>query len=297
MSQTVANGKDDVPSPGVAKDRHPPGLYILFGSEMWERYGFYTAAAVMTLYLQRGGFGWSKTQASTLWSYYMMFIYATPLIGGWLADKVLGYRRAVIIGGLFFIGGYTLLAQGSPPMLYVALGLLITGNGFFKPNISTMVGNLYPANSPLKDSAYNIFYMGINIGALLGPMLAEVALQALAGPGVLEMAKKGTTLSTEQAASLRSGFLAAFYLAAGGMTIGTLMVAFFYRKLAATDLLQTRPMPRTPRPSQSPRISHRPRKVPRRSTRCRSPSGSPRSWSSTASSSSSGWCSTRTAAR
>ena len=99
MSQTVANAKDDVPSAGTAQDRHPAGLYILFGSEMWERFGFYTAAAVMTLYLQRGGFGWSKTQATELWSNYLMFVYATPLIGGWLADKFLGYRRSVLIGG------------------------------------------------------------------------------------------------------------------------------------------------------------------------------------------------------
>jgi POT family proton-dependent oligopeptide transporter len=189
----------------------------------------------MTLYLQRGGFGWSKTQATELWSNYLMFVYATPLIGGWLADRFLGYRRAVILGGLLFIGGYALLAQGSLATYYIALGLIFAGNGFFKPNISTMVGNLYPANSPLKDSAYNIFYMGINLGAWLAPVLAEVALQALAGPEVLEMAKKGTALSTEQAASLRSGFLTAFYLAAGGMTLGTLVLAVFYRKLAACD--------------------------------------------------------------
>jgi POT family proton-dependent oligopeptide transporter len=235
MSQTVANAKDDVSSAGTAQDRHPAGLYILFGSEMWERFGFYTAAAVMTLYLQRGGFGWSKTQATELWSNYLMFVYATPLIGGWLADKFLGYRRAVIIGGLLFIGGYALLAQGSLATYYLALGLIFAGNGFFKPNISTMVGNLYPASSPLKDSAYNIFYMGINIGAWLAPTLAEVALQALAGRGVLEMAKKGTPLSAEQAASLRAGFLTAFYLAAAGMTLGTLILAVFYRKLAAAD--------------------------------------------------------------
>ena len=170
MSQTVATAKDDVPSAGTGPDRHPAGLYILFGSEMWERFGFYTAAAVMTLYLQRGGFGWSKTQATKLWSNYLMFVYATPLIGGWLADKFLGYRRSVLIGGLFFVAGYALLAQGSIATFYIALGLIFAGNGFFKPNISTMVGNLYPANSPLKDSAYSIFYMGINIGALLAPI-------------------------------------------------------------------------------------------------------------------------------
>jgi proton-dependent oligopeptide transporter, POT family len=98
-----------------------------------------------------------------------------------------------------------------------------------------MVGNLYPASSPLKDSAYSIFYMGINIGALLAPIVAEGALQTLAGTDVLEMAKKGTPLSAEQAASLRAGFLTAFYAAAAGMTIGTILLAVAYRKLAAAE--------------------------------------------------------------
>src|SRR5690348_17336201 len=217
MSSTAPVGTPaDLAEVGPAKtptERHPTGLYILFATEMWERFGFYTAAAVMTLYLQRGGFGWSKTQATNLWSNYLMFVYATPLIGGWLADKFLGYRRSVLLGGLFFIGGYGLIAQGSLATYYIALALIFAGNGFFKPNISTMVGNLYPASSPLKDSAYSIFYMGINIGALLAPIVAEGALQILAGPDVLEMAKKGTPLSVEQAANLRAGFLTAFYAA------------------------------------------------------------------------------------
>ena len=102
-----------------------------------------------------------------------MFVYATPLIGGWLADRYLGYRRSVLIGGVFFIAGYCLLGLGPIATYYLALALVFAGNGFFKPNISTMVGNLYPAGSRLKDSAYNIFYMGINIGALLAPMVAE----------------------------------------------------------------------------------------------------------------------------
>ncbi|MGP0062440.1 MAG: peptide MFS transporter [Isosphaeraceae bacterium] len=235
MSQTVVTPNDAVPPASTGQDRHPAGLYILFGTEMWERFGFYTAAAVMTLYLQRGGFGWTKEQATLLWSNYLMFVYATPLIGGWLADKFLGYRRAVLIGGLFFVGGYALLGQGSLATYYIALGLIFAGNGFFKPNISTMVGNLYPSNSPLKDSAYSIFYMGINVGALMAPVVAEGALQLLAGSQVLEMAKKGTALSPEQAAGLRSGFLAAFYAAAFGMTLGTVMLVVFYRKLAAAD--------------------------------------------------------------
>jgi POT family proton-dependent oligopeptide transporter len=235
MSQTEASANSKVPSAGTGQDRHPAGLYILFSAEMWERFGFYTAAAIMTLYLQRGGFGWSRTQATNLWSYYLMFVYATPLVGGWLADQFLGYRRSVLIGGVFFTAGYLFLGLGSVETYFLALGLIFAGNGFFKPNISTMVGNLYPSSSPLKDSAYSIFYMGINIGALLAPVVAEVALQTLAGYEVLEMAKKGTPLSTEQAASLRTGFLTAFYAAALGMTLGTLILVVFYRKLAVAD--------------------------------------------------------------
>jgi POT family proton-dependent oligopeptide transporter len=189
----------------------------------------------MTLYLQRGGFGWSRDQATSLWSNYLMFVYATPLLGGWLADRYLGYRRSVLLGGLFFIAGYTLLGFGSASLFYLALALIFAGNGFFKPNISTMVGNLYPPGSRLKDSAYNIFYMGINIGALTAPIVAEFMLQYLAGGEVLEAAKSGKTLAPDQAASLRSGFLAAFYAAAVGMTLGTVIFAALYKRLAAVE--------------------------------------------------------------
>ena len=102
-----------------------------------------------------------------------MFVYASPLIGGWIADRKLGYRRAVMIGGLFFMAGHLLLSFRSIPAVYAALTCLVIGNGFFKPNVSTMVGNLYPEGSHLKDRAYNIFYMGINVGAFLAPIVAE----------------------------------------------------------------------------------------------------------------------------
>src|ERR1700722_7127474 len=136
MSQTVAINKDELSSAGAGQDRHPIGLYMLFATEMWERFGFYTAAAIMTLYLQRGGFGWSRDQATSLWSNYLMFVYATPPLGGWLAARFLGYRRSVLFGGLFFIAGYCLLGMGSVGTYYVALALIFAGNGFFKPNIS-----------------------------------------------------------------------------------------------------------------------------------------------------------------
>ena len=149
-------------------DRHPKGLYVLFATEMWERFSFYSMIALFTLYLRDPveGFGWEAKDATTLYANYIMFVYLSPLIGGWLADKFLPYRPAVMIGGFFFMAGHLLLSIQSLPVVYLALACLVIGNGFFKPNVSTMVGNLYPEGSHLKDRAYNIFYMGINIGAL-----------------------------------------------------------------------------------------------------------------------------------
>jgi proton-dependent oligopeptide transporter, POT family len=158
-------------------DKHPKGLYVLFATEMWERFSFYTMLAMFTLYLRDTtgqGFAWTSDQATHLYANYLMFVYASPLIGGWLADKKLGYRRAVMIGGLFFMAGHLLLSIRSIPVVYAALTCLVIGNGFFKPNVSTMVGNLYPEGSHLKDRAYNIFYMGINVGAFLAPVIAEI---------------------------------------------------------------------------------------------------------------------------
>src|SRR5688500_13226632 len=157
-------------------DRHPKGLYVLFAAEMWERFSFYTMVSMFTLYLRDPveGFAWTAAQASTLYANYMMFVYISPLVGGWIADRKLGYRRAVIIGGFFFMAGHLLLAVRSLAFVYAALTCLVIGNGFFKPNVSTMVGNLYPDGSRLKDRAYNLFYMGINIGAFLAPVVATV---------------------------------------------------------------------------------------------------------------------------
>jgi POT family proton-dependent oligopeptide transporter len=190
-------------APAVA-DRHPRGLYVLFATEMWERFSFYTMLAMFTLYLRDPtgqGFAWTSDQATTLYANYLMFVYASPLIGGWLADRKLGYRRSVMIGGLFFMAGHLLLSIRSIPVVYAALSCLVIGNGFFKPNVSTMVGNLYPEGSHLKDRAYNIFYMGINVGAFLAPVIAEVV-------------------------HARFGFHPAFAVAAAGMAIS---VAILWR--------------------------------------------------------------------
>jgi POT family proton-dependent oligopeptide transporter len=167
----------------TTQERHPKGLYVLFGTEMWERFGFYTMLAMLTLYMRDAaqGFGWTTAQATGVYSWYQTLVYATPLIGGWLADRYLGYRNAISIGGLFFMAGYFLLAvPKNVPLFYLALGLLVIGNGFFKPNVSSMVGNLYKEGSHLKDRAYLIFYMGINIGAFIAPIIAEY-VQASSG--------------------------------------------------------------------------------------------------------------------
>ncbi|HET8674872.1 MAG TPA: peptide MFS transporter [Blastocatellia bacterium] len=177
--------------------KHPPGLYVLFATEMWERFSFYSMLALFTLYMQdpNEGFGWTADQATTLYSWYLMFVYASPLIGGWLADWKLGYRRAVIIGGFFFMAGHLLLSFRSMTAVYVALTCLVIGNGFFKPNVSTMVGNLYPEGSHLKDRAYNIFYMGINIGAFLAPVVMEVVKQKWGNHPAFAVAAFGMVIS------------------------------------------------------------------------------------------------------
>jgi POT family proton-dependent oligopeptide transporter len=163
---TTANGRE----------KHPRGLYVLFGTEMWERFSFYTVGAMLSLYLRdtTDGFGFSNARSASVVSTYNMFIYFTPLIGGLIADRLTGFRKAIMIGGVSFMIGHALLAVPDNLLIcYLALTFLVVGNGFFKPNVSSMVGNLYREGSHLKDKAYLIFYMGINVGALLAPLVAN----------------------------------------------------------------------------------------------------------------------------
>src|SRR5687768_13258706 len=182
---------------GGEVDKHPLGLYALFGTEMWERFSFYSMLALFTLYLQdpKEGFSWTSGQATSLYANYLMFVYASPLIGGWLADRFLGYRKAVMIGGFFFMAGHGLLSIPALWAVYLALTCLVIGNGFFKPNVSTMVGNLYPEGSHLKDRAYNIFYMGINVGAFLAPIVMEIVRQNFGFHPAFAVAAFGMVLS------------------------------------------------------------------------------------------------------
>ena len=147
---------------------HPPGLYALFTTEMWERFSYYGMRALLVLYLTKA-IGLVEADALKLYAIYTGLIYLTPLIGGRMADRYLGQRKAVFIGGILMAMGQFALTQRE--LLYLGLGLLIVGNGFFKPNISTMVGALYPQGDHRRDGAYTLFYMGINLGAFLSPLI------------------------------------------------------------------------------------------------------------------------------
>ncbi len=157
---------------------HPRGLFLLFGTELWERFSYYAMRAILVLYLTdttiNGGLGWTTKDALDLYGTYTGLVYITPLIGGYLADNYLGQRRSVLIGGMLMACGQFTLAMPANSFgldtlsaFYLGLALLIAGNGMFKPNISTMVGNLYQEGDNRRDGAFTIFYMGINIGALL----------------------------------------------------------------------------------------------------------------------------------
>jgi proton-dependent oligopeptide transporter, POT family len=156
-----------------AQKGHPTGLWYLFGTEMWERFGYYLMLGIFSLYMidgwNNGGMGFDAGKKSDIYGTYLGLVYLTPFIGGLLADRILGYRRSIIMGGIMMSAGYFCLSIHNETAFYVALMLIILGNGFFKPNISTLVGNLYSADDmkDKKDAGYNIFYMGINIGAFI----------------------------------------------------------------------------------------------------------------------------------
>ena len=163
------------PSAPARLSGHPKGLYLLFATEMWERMSYYGMRALLTLYMvaatERGGFGWDRAFALKIYGAYTALVYLTPVAGGWLADNVLGQRRAVLIGGVVMMFGHFLMAVPGQVTFFAALASLIIGNGLFKPNISTMVGGLYEAGDARRDGAFTIFYMGINLGAFLSPLV------------------------------------------------------------------------------------------------------------------------------
>ncbi|MDX1908382.1 MAG: peptide MFS transporter [Bacteroidia bacterium] len=162
-------------------NKHPRGLYMLFFTEMWERFGYYLLIGIMFLYMTdnlvptagenaaQTGLGLGDAIANDIYGTFLALVYLTPFIGGLLADRIMGYRRTIVIGGTLMGLGYLTMAIPGQTAFFIALTLIIIGNGFFKPNISTLLGNLYNKEEykSLKDQGYNIFYMGINIGAFI----------------------------------------------------------------------------------------------------------------------------------
>ncbi|HRE77468.1 MAG TPA: peptide MFS transporter [Flavobacterium sp.] len=154
---------------------HPAGLFVLFFTEMWERFSYYGMRAILVIFListfDKGGWEWTTERAMGLYGTYTMGVYLTPVLGGLLADKLLGYRWAVIIGAFIMTLGHASMALETELFLYIGLGCLIIGNGLFKPNMTSMISHLYKDHPEKKDGAYSIFYMGVNAGAFLGIML------------------------------------------------------------------------------------------------------------------------------
>lgn len=197
---------------------HPRGLAPLFFTELWERLGFYLLIGILVLYgsdLERGGLGLTEKEANGIYGTYMAFVYFTPFLGGIIADRLLGYRKSVFIGGLFFVLGYYLLGLAGKMPFYAGLISLCIGNGLFKPNISAMVGNLYQPGDEKRDSGFNLFYMGINIGAAAANLLA---------------------------APIRNewGWKWAFWSAAIGNAIGLIILVANWKRLAAADVKRQR---------------------------------------------------------
>ncbi len=200
--------------------RHPKGLYLLFATEMWERFSYYGMRAIFVLYMLKALL-FTKELASNIYGSYTGLVYLTPLIGGYVADRYWGNQRSVLAGGLimalgqffmFLSASFFLYANIAIPLMYAGLTFLIIGNGFFKPNITTMVGQLYDDNDIRKDSAYTLFYMGINLGAFFSPLVA------------------GTLGDTGNPEDFRWGFLAACI----GMLIGTGIFQFLRNKYLVT---------------------------------------------------------------
>jgi len=166
--QTVSTAAPDVSA--QYSGRHPRQLYLLFFTEMWERFSFYGMKALLLAYMVTQ-LSYEEPKGYAILGAYAALVYTMPMFGGMLADKLLGYQRAIIFGGLLMAAGHLVLAIPQDWSFFAGMALIICGNGFFKPNISSIVGQLYDDNDPRKDSAFSIFYMGINIGAALGGAL------------------------------------------------------------------------------------------------------------------------------
>jgi proton-dependent oligopeptide transporter, POT family len=210
MSTAAALAPDLSPA---RSQKHPGALYMLFGTEAWERFSYYGMRAILVLYMTKALLI-SKGNASLLYGAYTGLVYLTPLLGGFLADRYIGYRRSIMIGGLVMAIGQFLLSASALPLFYLGLLCLVLGNGFFKPNISTIVGTLYAEGDPRRDRGFTIFYMGINLGAMFSPLVC------------------GQLLGENQALGTQ-GFPWGFRAAGIGMLVG--LTTFFFGQRSLGD--------------------------------------------------------------
>ena len=210
------------------QSKHPKGLWVLFGTEMWERFNFYGMRALLTLFMINS-LGMMESETSIVYGGFLALCYLTPMLGGFIADRYLGNRNCILLGGtlmaigqLFMFFSATLFGENlglAKSLLWIALGIIIFGNGFFKPNISSMVGSLYPKQEKSKlDSAFTIFYMGINLGAFLGQLICPILGDVKSADGVRDIH------------AFRWGFLAA----SAAMFLGTTLFFFLKNKYVIT---------------------------------------------------------------
>ncbi len=212
----------------TVKQGHPKGLWVLFGTEMWERFNFYGMRAILTLFMVNSLL-MKEADASLIYGGFLGLCYLTPMLGGFVADRFLGNRNCIMLGGLMMAAGQFLLfisatvftsnIELAKILLWVALGIIIFGNGFFKPNISSMVGSLYPKQEKNKlDTAFTIFYMGINLGAFLGQLICPIVGDVKDAGGIRDIY------------AFKWGFLAA----ALAMVLGTMVFYYLKNKYVVT---------------------------------------------------------------
>ncbi len=222
---TTANHGLDTLSDNAGMFGHPRGLSMLFFTEFWERFSYYGMRSILVLYMTatvaQGGLGFDVKSAATLYGTYTMWVYLTGLPGGLAADRLFGAKLAVLLGGIVIVFGHVAMVFHSMAFFYGGLTLIAIGTGLLKPNISTMVGSLYSENDPRRDSGFSIFYMGINIGALLAPLTVGYLAQGKAFKTFL------TSMGFDPAKSWHWGFGAA----AVGMTLGLIVYLINRKKI------------------------------------------------------------------
>ncbi len=200
-------------TPSTPEKGHPPGLYVLFSAEMWERFCYYTMRGLLTLYLVKS-LAVGDVRAFAIYGAYTALVYAAPVLGGQIADKILGYRKAVILGGVMMTIGEFIICIGSEHAMFLGMGVIIVGNGYFKANISSIVGKLYKDGDSRRDSGFTIFYMGINVGAVAATLI---------GAPIGEELSRGSMGN--------AGYLVGFALAGVGMIAGLVFFVLGKHKL------------------------------------------------------------------